>query len=298
MGWPPKPLVSVIIPTYQRCDFLPQAIESVIGQAFSDWELIVVDDGSFDETPKLLQSVDDGRVRAVRQPNQGVSAARNHGVRLARGRWLAFLDSDDSWKPRKLQRQIEVLEEFPEYRAVYTDEIWIRRGRRVNPRKIHAKYSGWIYRRCLPLCIISPSSILLDRRLLEELGGFDQEFPVCEDYDLWLRLSARHPVLFLNEQLIVKRGGHPGQLSRSVWGLDRFRLRALVKAAEGSPLSVQQKLWTACEIERKARIVAAGAARRGNRERARRYSRLATEWSSTRHSLAVWQRMARAQKPQ
>ena len=171
----------------------------------------------------------DPRIRHFYQEQRGVSAARNAGIGMSRYPWICFLDSDDQWRPAKLHRQLEELECYPHYQVVYTDEIWIRRGKRVNPRKIHRKYSGWIYHRCLPLCIISPSSILLHRSILEREGLFDETFPVCEDYEMWLRISSRQPILFLEEPLIVKVGGHPDQLSQSRWGLDRYRLQALVK---------------------------------------------------------------------
>ena len=161
-------LVSVIIPTFKRPEFTQEAIKSVRAQTFQDFELIVVED--------------DGR---------GVSATRNRGVAKAKGKYLAFLDSDDLWDKKKLEKQLQYLQEHPEFKICYTNEKWIRNGEHLNQMKKHQKYQGWIFDKCLLLCIISASSIIMKREVFEDLGGFDESFPVCEDYDLWLRMSLK-----------------------------------------------------------------------------------------------------------
>ena len=271
-------MVSIIIPTYNRRGRLVRAVRSVLDQTFQDWELWVIDDGSEDDSKQALQCFGDTRLHYVSQEHQGVSSARNTGILRSRFPWICFLDSDDSWQPAKLERQLAALRRYPHYRLIYTDEIWIRHGKRVNPRKIHYKYSGWIYHRCLPLCIISPSSALMHRCLLEEYGLFDESFPVCEDYELWLRISSRNPIFFLEEALITKVGGHRDQLSRSGWGMDRYRVRALIKIYRSGQLSPQQRVWTAREIVRKAGILARGFRNRGKGEEATEYERLVREW--------------------
>lgn len=258
--------VSVIVPTFNRRNFLQKAVESVLAQTFPDFELLIVDDGSTDSTERYCAGLRDARIRYFRQENRGVSAARNHGIRKARAEWIAFLDSDDLWQPRKLEAQLDSVGTSCEHPVVYTDEIWIRRGRRVNPKKKHGKYGGWIYDRCLPLCIISPSSALLHRKVLKRCGLFDTRFPVCEDYDLWLRVTATFPVLFLQQPLIVKVGGHQDQLSRSRWGLDRYRVRAMEKAIGSGTLTPLQEKWTARELARKTSILSTGY---GNRKKLR-----------------------------
>ncbi len=271
-------MVSIVIPTYKRRDLLTQAVQSVLDQTFRDWELWVVEDGSEDGSEQALERFGDDRIHYVYQEHQGVSAARNTGIRLSRFPWIGFLDSDDSWHPTKLERQLRALGRHPHYRVTYTDEIWIRRGRRVNPKKIHRKYGGWIYHRCLPLCIMSPSSVLIDRRLFQEHGPFDEAFPVCEDYELWLRISSRNPILFLEEALVVKTGGHRDQLSRSRWGMDRYRIQALAKIFRSGNLTPQQGVWTAREIVRKAGILARGFRNRGKGDEATQYEKMVREW--------------------
>ncbi len=279
------PLVSVVIPTYNRAGPLLEAVQSVVGQRFQDWELLVVDDGSTDSTERRLKDLRDPRIVYLRQEHAGVSKARNTGVAQARGTWLAFLDSDDLWHPRKLQRQLEALERESAYLLCHTDEIWIRNGRRVNPRKIHRKWCGWIYEGCLPLCIVSPSSILMHRVVLERHGNFDEEFPVCEDYELWLRLACQLPFLHLPEPLITKRGGHPDQLSRSRRGMDRYRVQALLKTWRDCPLTPRLRRLTARQIAQKSAILAKGCEKWNHPEEARLYRRLTADWTAAAAAL-------------
>lgn len=272
------PRVSVIIPTYNRAYFLHQAIESVLNQTFRDFELIVVDDGSTDATPYLLEKWR-GKIRWVRQQNSGVSRARNVGIRVARGRYLSFLDSDDLWLREKLEAQVGFLDANPHYLVCYTDEVWVRKGRQVNPKSIHRKYSGWIFDRCLPLCIISPSSAMMRREVLGTVGEFDENLPVCEDYDLWLRIASRFPIFFLDKKLIVKRGGHADQLSNRSWGNDRYRVLALQKQLTQNRLTARQRRATVEMLQRKCLILARGFLKRGRVEEGTNYRALAGRWA-------------------
>ena len=257
-----KPKVSVIIPTYERREVVTRAIDSVMAQSYRDWELLVVDDGSTDGTSAMVAERYPN-VQVILQENQGVSAARNVGIECSRGDWIALLDSDDVWMPRKLERQMAALAEAPTYRLCHTEEIWIRNGRRVNQMKKHAKSGGHIYLKCLPLCCISPSSVLLHRSLLDDVGAFDESFPACEDYDLWLRVTAREPVLFVEEPLLEKYGGHEDQLSRKHWGMDRFRIRALQGILGEGILSREDEYETRLMLVRKLEILVNGAKKRG-----------------------------------
>jgi glycosyltransferase involved in cell wall biosynthesis len=254
--------VSVIIPTYNRRSWVTEAIDSVLAQKYQNFELIVVDDGSDDSTATALQRYA-GRIGYVYVAHGGVSRARNIGIRLSRASLIAFLDSDDLWLPAKLQRQVEYMAAHPDCCLCYTDEIWIRRGVRVNQGHKHRKYTGQIFEKCLPLCLISPSSVLIRRELLHEMGSFDESYPVCEDYALWLRITARHPVAFLSEALIVKRGGHADQLSRREWGMDRYRVRALQSLLAEVILSPEQQLAARQELLRKSRILERGYSKHG-----------------------------------
>jgi len=268
------PKVSVIIPTYNRREMVKEAIGSVLDQGVEDLELIVVDDGSTDGTAEEIRGYG-GRVRLFRhEQNRGVSAARNRGILHAKGKYIGFLDSDDLWVKGKLKDQVAFLDENPQYPLCYTDEIWIRRGRRVNPMRKHAKYSGWIFEKCLPLCIISPSSALMRRSLFSKVGLFDEALPVCEDYDFWLRVSARFPIFFIEKKLIIKRGGHPDQLSQRSWGNDRYRVMALEKLLSEPYIGDKERELVLKEMEKKCRILVQGFLKRGNEVEAKRYQEI------------------------
>jgi glycosyltransferase involved in cell wall biosynthesis len=211
------------------------------------------------------------------QSNRGVAAARNLGVRRCDGEYVAFLDSDDLWRPNKLGAQVNFMQSDPQRRICQTEEIWIRNGARVNPRRKHRKPSGDIFRASLELCLVSPSAVMMTRPLFDEVGGFDETFPVCEDYDLWLRTARECNIDLLPELLVVKRGGHADQLSRSTWGFDRFRVRALKKLLDEG-LAGERRNWAIDALARKARILAAGARKRGRESEALGYAAVIAEF--------------------
>jgi glycosyltransferase involved in cell wall biosynthesis len=273
------PSVSVIIPTFDRAPVLPRALDSVLAQTVPATEIIVVDDGSTDGTAELIRARYP-QVQLLEQENQGVSAARNRGIEQATGDWIALLDSDDRWLPTKLEAQFGLIAESPGHRLCHTEEIWIRNGRRVNQMDKHRKSGGDIYSQCLPLCVISPSAVLLHRGLLDEAGLFDESLPACEDYDLWLRICAREPVLYVETPQIEKHGGHDDQLSRKHWGMDRFRIHALEKMLAGDLLTPEQRIETVAMLLEKAAILEQGARKRAKLERADHYARLIERYSA------------------
>ena len=256
--------VSVVIPTHNRAATILRAVESVLAQKYQDIELIVVDDAGEDETGFLLK--ERANVRLITLDSQrGVSAARNAGVAASQGEWLAFLDSDDEWLPEKLEVQLDLArrESVP---IVHSEEIWIRHGRRVNPKKKHQKSGGDIFEKCLKLCLISPSAVVMKRELFDEMGGFDENFPVCEDYDLWLKITSLYRVGFVSTPLIVKYGGHPDQLSRRYPCMDLWRVRALERILSLRTFVEERRQKIVDEIIYKARILRQGMEKHGNRE--------------------------------
>jgi glycosyltransferase involved in cell wall biosynthesis len=260
-----------------------EAIDSVLFQRYDDFELIVVDDGSTDGTEKLVASYLP-RLTYLYQEHQGISAARNRGITSARGEYISFLDSDDLWLREKLSFQMRFMESHPECLICYTDEIWIRKGVRVNPMKKHRKYSGMIFEQCLPLCIVSPSSVLIARTLLDEVGIFDETLEVCEDYDLWLRIAARYPLYFINTPLIIKRGGHADQLSKKYNGQDRFRIKVLAKLLAGDFISPRQRELAWRELERKCKIYGRGCIKRGKKEEGEKILALAATYDPSKRA--------------
>ena len=265
--------ISVIIPTYNRVDVLQRALQSVVEQTYPATEIIVVDDGSTDNSAEMVNDLFP-QVRYFKQDNHGVSHARNQGIKKAKGDWLAFLDSDDTWLPNKLASQVGALNDQPDFKICHTEEIWIRNGVRVNAMNKHKKIGGWIFQHCLPLCAMSPSSIMMHHSVLDNVGDFDESLPACEDYDLWLRLTANYPVLFLEEPLINKYGGHEDQLSHQYWGMDRFRIQALDNILKSANLGDENKQAATLMLLKKATLFMKGAAKRNKLESVQFYSDL------------------------
>lgn len=267
--------VSVIIPTHNRSQLVLRALTSVFAQTCDAFEVIVVDDGSVnngsgDDTHALI-TASFPQVHYIYQHQQGVSAARNTGIRNATGEWLAFLDSDDEWLPEKLARQITALKAQPEFKLSHSDEIWIRHGTRVNPMKKHAKQGGWIFPKCLPLCAISPSAVMVHHSVFEKVGLFDESLPACEDYDMWLRICSRYPVLYIDTPLIKKYGGHEDQLSKKYWGMDRFRIQALEKIIQSGTLNEKDRHDALEMLMQKVHIYLQGAKKRSRHDEVEHY---------------------------
>jgi len=252
----------------------------VLGQTFRDFELIVVDDGSEDETGEALARCQ-GPISVVSQENRGVSAARNAGLAEARGELLAFLDSDDEWLPEKLERQVSL---FPGHDASFichTEEIWRRNGMEIRQKEFHRKQGGRFFERALERCLISPSSVMLSRALLDRVGRFDELLPAAEDFDLWLRVTAFYDVDFIAEPLVVKHGGHADQLSMTTPAIDRHRITAIRKILADPDLPVNYRDAAIRELARKCRIVAAGCCKRGRYLEAEEYRELARTYEDT-----------------
>jgi len=273
------PKISVIIPTFNRKELLKLAISSILEQTMKDFELIVVDDGSTDQTQRLVESFGKD-IRYIYQENKGVSSARNRGIREARGEYLAFLDSDDRWVKDKLKIQIQALEERPEYLISHTEELWYRRGRLLNPKRIHEKRAGDIFKQSLRLCSVSTSTAVVRRELFSKISCFDESMPVCEDYDLWLRATASHSVLLVNHPLTLKDGGRADQLSQQFIGqMDKFRIYAICKLIDSGTLSDEKYRLAFKELERKCRIYGNGCLKRGKVEEGEDYLNLPKRYS-------------------
>ncbi len=264
--------VSVILPTYNRAWTLKEAVDSVLNQDYPHIELIVIDDGSTDNTQDLLAVYRD-RIRVLTQANKGVSAARNAGIRTSRGSLIALLDSDDAWDRRKISCQVEFFQAHPGAMICQTEEIWIRNGKRVNPKKRHQKPSGMIFEASLHLCLVSPSAVMMRKDLFDRIGYFNEDFTVCEDYDLWLRVSAVLPVFRIDKPYTVKRGGHTDQLS-GLHSQDKFRIRSLSAIIESGGLTRDQAAEARKVLKDKCRVYGNGCMKRGKKEEGEYYLNL------------------------
>lgn len=270
-----KNFVSVIIPTYNRSSFLTKAITSVLNQSYTHLELIVVDDGSTDDTADVVHTFKAKStvpVRYIYQENRGPASARNKGMASAQFDFIAFLDSDDWFHKNKIALQLSAMEKNIECNISHTQEIWYRRGLHLNQKKKHKKDEGDIYRRCLELCAVGMSTIMMHKRLIEVIGWFDEQMPCCEDYDYWLRASSRFPFLLIDEPLTYKSGGRTDQVS-SIHriGIDKFRIQAIEKILNMPGLTDQQYRQALCELEKKCTLYGNGCKKHGRDEEGEYY---------------------------
>ena len=201
------PLVSVILPTYNRARLLGRAVKSVLNQTFEDFELIIVDDGSTDDTESVIRSFDDERIKYIRHPmRRGVSAARNTGIKASRGRYIAFQDSDDEWLPKKLEKQVDVFENArPDVGVVYTGMWRIRRDKSIKyyPAKEVERKEGHIHDLLISRSLdIATATAMVRRCCFDKVGVFDENLLAFEDYDLWLRISKYYRFKYIDEPLI------------------------------------------------------------------------------------------------
>ena len=256
--------ISVVIPTLNRINTLQRALDSVINQTYKPAEIIVVDNGSSDGTLKFLRE-QYPKITILTENKIGVSSARNKGIKKSINQWIALLDSDDAWHPRKLEIQTSMLDSaLKEYNLIHTDEIWFRNNKHINQMKKHKKQGGYIFERCLSLCCISPSSVLFKKNILDKVGLFDESLPVCEDYDMWLKICSSEEVLFAQDKLTYKYGGHKDQLSKSYWGMDRFRIKSIENIIKNFDLTYKQKKQAKKELIKKLKIIINGAFKRNN----------------------------------
>tara|TARA_B100000524_G_scaffold115276_1_gene56298 strand:+ start:896 stop:1750 length:855 start_codon:yes stop_codon:yes gene_type:complete len=256
--------ISVVIPTLNRINTLQRALDSVINQTYKPAEIIVVDNGSSDGTLKFLRE-QYPKITILTENKIGVSSARNKGIKKSINQWIALLDSDDAWHPRKLEIQTSMLDSaLKEYNLIHTDEVWFRNNKHINQMKKHKKQGGYIFERCLSLCCISPSSVLFKKNILDKVGLFDESLPVCEDYDMWLKICSSEEVLFAQDKLTYKYGGHKDQLSKSYWGMDRFRIKSIENIIKNFDLTYNQKKQAKKELIKKLKIIINGAFKRNN----------------------------------
>ncbi len=266
------PLVSVILPTYNRAWTLKDAVDSVLSQDYPNIEFIIIDDGSEDNTQKLLAPYKN-EITILYQSNKGVSAARNKGIKESHGEFIALLDSDDAWDKRKISCQIDFFRNHPQALICQTEEVWIRNGKKVNPKVKHQKPSGMIFEQSLHLCLVSPSAVMMKRQLFDLKGYFNEAFIVCEDYDLWLRVSSSLPVFLIDKPYTIKRGGHKDQLSKS-HSQDKFRILSLSRLIKSGSLTQEQAQKAKQVLKKKCLIYGNGCIKRGRKQEGHFYLEL------------------------
>jgi len=272
------PFFSVIIPSYNRQDFLKIAVNSVLNQTFTDYELLVVDDGSTDNTPKIINSLNSPKIGYIFQPNQGVSSARNKGIKQAKGKFICFLDSDDRFCQEKLEITHNYIKKYPKYDIFHTEEIWYRNSGLLTPKACHKKPSGHVFGQALKLCCVSISTSAIKKGIFREIGNFDETMPACEDYDFWLRVTSKYPVFLIPEHLTIKEGGHSSQQSKKYEAMDKFRIYALERLIKSSSLTPNQHKLACEELKTKCSILLKGAKKRKKNKEAKYYKEISEKF--------------------
>lgn len=275
-----KPFFSVIIPAYNRKQFLKIALASVSAQTFDDYEIILVDDGSTDGTGEMIEemrSEAQGSIKNIkyfRKENKGPASARNFGIKQAAGEFICFLDSDDRFRSDKLKTSYEFIQKYPKYKIFHTEEIWYRNGAHLPQKNYHKKPSGDVFKNAVKMCSISISTAVIKKDIFEEIGIFDEIMPACEDYDFWLRATNRYKVFLIPFYLTIKEGGHAGQQSFKYPAMDTFRIYALKKILESKELCGDNFKIAADELKRKCKIFIKGALKREKFKEASYYQSL------------------------
>ena len=261
-----NPSISVVIPTYNRENYILDAINSVFDQTCTVDEVIIIDDHSSDQTEKIIKSHRySSKINYLKnKTTQGVSFSRNLGIQKSNSKLIAFLDSDDIWHPQKIAQQISLYDSTKDLFFCHTNENWLMNGKHKNQSKYHKKQGGYFFNRCLERCLVSPSSVLMDKKIFDMFGYFDEELVICEDYDMWLRLQIKFSFIYIDEPLTIKRGGHQNQLSKSQHSIDFFRIKSLVKLIENNELNILEKQQTLEMIRKKNTILKTGAKKRQN----------------------------------
>ena len=271
--------ISVVIPTYNRCVLLKRAISSVLNQTIRSKKIIVVDNGSTDKTYEMISSLFP-QITYIYENRRGVSIARNKGIKNCHSSWIAFLDSDDVWEPQKLEKQLFFTNNInKKFRLIHTNEIWYKNDKFQNQSRKHQKSGGDIFQKSLEFCCISPSSAFIKKEVFDDYGFFDESLEVCEDYDMWIRITAKEEVGFLDKPFVKKYGGHDDQLSKKYWGMDRFRIKSLEKNLINNWFTLEQKKSVLKILLKKLTIVSNGAKKRDNEKIYKKYSEKFNYWS-------------------
>lgn len=275
-----KPFFSIIIPTFNRKHFLKIAVESVIYQTFQDYELIIVDDGSSDTTVSLFKNISNKKIKYIIQEHKGVSCARNRGIKEAKGEFICFLDSDDRFRSLKLEITYQYINKYPQFKVFHTEELWYNKGQILPQKKYHKKPEGWVFKDALRICCISMSTVAIHYSVFEDIGGFDENMPVCEDYEFWLKVTAKYQVKLIPKILTIKEGGHPDQQSKKYPAMDIFRIYAISKLLENKVLNYQQYKLALEEFKKKTEIYMKGALKRGKYAEVNELKKLIKKWSN------------------
>ncbi|MCF7871128.1 MAG: glycosyltransferase family 2 protein [Candidatus Omnitrophica bacterium] len=274
-----KTSFSVIIPTYNRKDFLKIAIDSVLNQTYANYELIIIDDGSTDNTKDFIRSQKSPKLKYYFQENQGPALARNLGIKKAKKDFICFLDSDDRFRKDKLEITSRYIQKNPAYKIFHSQEIWYRNNKFLPQKQEHKKPSGFIFENAVKLCSISISTAAIKKQIFSEIGNFDKNLLACEDYDFWLRATLRYPVYLIPKALTIKEGGHKDQQSKKYPGMDKFRIYALDKVLQTKNINKHQHQTACRQLKEKCLIYIKGSKKRNKPGEIKKYQQILNKYS-------------------
>ncbi|MDD4294806.1 MAG: glycosyltransferase family A protein [Candidatus Omnitrophica bacterium] len=277
-----KPYFSIIIPAYNRQKYLKIAVESVLAQSFNDYELIIIDDASNDNTESYIKNISTihHSINYIKNPkNLGISKSRNVGLKNAKGEFICFLDSDDRFRHDKLQITYNYIKEKTDIKIFHTKELWFKNGQYLEPKVYHENPNGYIFKNTVKLCCISPSTAAIHKSIFSDIGIFDENLPVCEDYDLWLRITARYSVALIPLYLTIKQGGLPDQMSQKFSCMDKFRIYALEKILASNTLNPDNYKIAVNELIKKCEIYIKGASKHNNYSDLDKYTKIITKYT-------------------
>ena len=258
--------ITVIIPTHNRAKLIGKTIESVLEQTYKANEILIIDDGSIDNTKEIVASYD---VQYIYQENKGVSNARNEAIKLASNDWICFLDSDDIWEKEKLEKQVAFHKSNPHILFSHTDELWIFNDKIIKQKKHQFKPNGYCFEENIANTLIGASTVMIHKKVFKDVGVFDEELLACEDYDLWLRILTKYELGLIDEKLIRKIAGHQNQLSFTTKLMDSYRIKALQKHLDSQYKQTINEL-----IIRKCEILIKGAIKHQNKDIENYYTKL------------------------
>ena len=232
------PKVSVVIPAYNAMSYLPETVESVLKQTFTDFEVLIINDGSSDQIAQWFSQVTDPRVKLISQENQGLPGARNTGIAHAQGEYVAFLDADDLWEPSKLEKQVVCLEDKPAVGLVYTWAVLVDEGGNFTGRVIASHLEGDVWKNLLEDDMIrNGSSPMIRRCCFETVGGFDRSIDAAGDRDMWIRIAARYPFAVVKEPLLRYRE-HSNGMSKNRQKMFESLRTVIEKTFQSVPLEL------------------------------------------------------------
>lgn len=233
------PLISIIIPVYNGEKTIQETIESVLSQTFTDFELLVINDGSQDKTLEIVDRIQDSRIKVFSYPNAGQSTSRNRGIALATGDYISFIDADDLWKPDKLEAQLKALQNNPIAAVAYSWTDWIDESGQLVGKGSYNTEEGEVFAKLLLNDFVANgSNVLIRRQALAEVGDFDPSVTPAEDWDLWLRLAVRYEFVAVQSPQVLYRIS-PNSASFNVWKMEESSLRVIEKAYAVAPQSLQ-----------------------------------------------------------